>query len=164
MKIMFCKNCGKEIDEQAAFCVNCGVATNMIPQVRKTAFCRNCGKEIDEQATVCNHCGAATNVFQKQTVFCKNCGNEIDGEATFCNRCGLATDMFQKVQFPQEKEDAITGGLIALCILVAFAGLTYGLLVKKDKPNTGRACITISIITMCITFIVEIIITIAVNG
>lgn len=67
--------------------------------------------------------------------------------------------MFQKVQFPQktETEDAITGGLIALCILVAAAGLAYGLYVKKDKPNTGRSCITISIITMCVTLIFEII-------
>ncbi|MGL5382935.1 MAG: hypothetical protein ACRC17_10575 [Culicoidibacterales bacterium] len=24
---MFCKNCGKEIDDQAAVCVHCGVAT-----------------------------------------------------------------------------------------------------------------------------------------
>ena len=25
---MFCKNCGKEIDDQAVICVHCGVATN----------------------------------------------------------------------------------------------------------------------------------------
>ena len=25
---MFCKNCGKEIDEKAVICVHCGVATN----------------------------------------------------------------------------------------------------------------------------------------
>jgi hypothetical protein len=25
---MFCKNCGKEIDDKAAFCVHCGVAVN----------------------------------------------------------------------------------------------------------------------------------------
>lgn len=129
---MFCKNCGKEIDEQAAFCVYCGGATNMVPQVKKTAFCRNCG-------------------------------NEIDGGATFCNRCGLATDKFQEVQFPQKEEDAITGGLIALCILVAYAGLVYGIQVKKDKPNTGRSCITISIISICVTSILSIIFTIIAN-
>ncbi len=25
---MFCKNCGKEIDDKAAICIHCGVATN----------------------------------------------------------------------------------------------------------------------------------------
>ena len=28
--IMFCKNCGKEIDDKAAVCVHCGVATNSV--------------------------------------------------------------------------------------------------------------------------------------
>ncbi len=28
---MFCKNCGKEIDDKAAVCVHCGVATNNSP-------------------------------------------------------------------------------------------------------------------------------------
>lgn len=26
--VMFCKNCGKEIDDKAAICVHCGVSTN----------------------------------------------------------------------------------------------------------------------------------------
>ncbi|MCR1950033.1 zinc ribbon domain-containing protein [Clostridium sp. DSM 100503] len=30
---MFCKNCGKEIDDNAAVCIHCGVATNPTPTV-----------------------------------------------------------------------------------------------------------------------------------
>ncbi|GAA0824414.1 zinc ribbon domain-containing protein [Clostridium tertium] len=30
---MFCKNCGKEIDDNAAVCIHCGVATNSAPAV-----------------------------------------------------------------------------------------------------------------------------------
>ena len=30
---MFCKNCGKEIDDKAAVCIHCGVATNSTPEV-----------------------------------------------------------------------------------------------------------------------------------
>ena len=30
---MFCKNCGKEIDDNAAVCIHCGVATNSTPAV-----------------------------------------------------------------------------------------------------------------------------------
>lgn len=27
---MFCKNCGKEIEDKAAICIHCGVATNSV--------------------------------------------------------------------------------------------------------------------------------------
>ncbi|MDZ4907450.1 zinc-ribbon domain-containing protein, partial [Clostridium perfringens] len=30
---MFCKNCGKEIDDKASICVHCGVPTNSNPGV-----------------------------------------------------------------------------------------------------------------------------------
>lgn len=30
---MFCKNCGKEIDDKASICVHCGVPTNSNPAV-----------------------------------------------------------------------------------------------------------------------------------
>lgn len=30
---MFCKNCGKEIDDKASICVHCGVSTNSNPAV-----------------------------------------------------------------------------------------------------------------------------------
>lgn len=30
---MFCKNCGKEIDDNASVCIHCGVSTNLSPKV-----------------------------------------------------------------------------------------------------------------------------------
>lgn len=33
---MFCKNCGKEIDDKAVICVHCGVATKDSPSDEKT--------------------------------------------------------------------------------------------------------------------------------
>lgn len=30
---MFCKNCGKEIDDKAAVCIHCGVATHTKPSI-----------------------------------------------------------------------------------------------------------------------------------
>jgi len=30
---MFCKNCGKEIDDKASICIHCGVATHTKPQI-----------------------------------------------------------------------------------------------------------------------------------
>jgi len=51
---MFCRNCGKEVPEQAVMCVACGVPPN-----RGNSFCRNCGAQTDSQAAVCLKCGAA---------------------------------------------------------------------------------------------------------
>ena len=61
---MFCKNCGKEINDNAAICIHCGVQLQETPvavEEKKnpfaTQYCRNCGKEIDINAAVCIHCG-----------------------------------------------------------------------------------------------------------
>ncbi len=51
---MYCKNCGKEIDNNAAICVNCGYATNA-----GNKFCRNCGSSVLPEAAACTHCGVA---------------------------------------------------------------------------------------------------------
>ena len=51
---MFCKNCGNEIDANAAICVKCGFAKNT-----GNNFCANCGNAVDPAATVCTNCGYA---------------------------------------------------------------------------------------------------------
>lgn len=51
---MFCRNCGKEIDERAAICVGCGFANGTGDK-----FCGNCGKEVAPGAAVCMNCGFA---------------------------------------------------------------------------------------------------------
>ena len=51
---MFCKNCGKEMNDNQAICLECGVKTG-----DGNAFCANCGKEVSAQAEVCLNCGVA---------------------------------------------------------------------------------------------------------
>lgn len=51
---MFCRNCGNEIDNLAAVCVKCGVATGQGAQ-----FCPNCGATTVPGAAVCTQCGVA---------------------------------------------------------------------------------------------------------
>lgn len=51
---MFCKNCGKEIDNNAAVCVHCGVAVG-----NGVNFCPNCGAQTAPGAAVCTQCGVA---------------------------------------------------------------------------------------------------------
>ena len=51
---MYCRNCGKEINENQAICLECGVKKG-----DGKNFCQNCGKPVEENATVCMNCGVA---------------------------------------------------------------------------------------------------------
>ena len=53
---MYCKNCGQEIDNNAAVCIHCGVAAGA-----GKGYCHNCGSPITEGSAFCVNCGAATN-------------------------------------------------------------------------------------------------------
>jgi len=49
---MYCRNCGKEVSEQAVMCVACGV-----PPKSGKKFCQNCGAETNPIAQICTKCG-----------------------------------------------------------------------------------------------------------
>jgi ribosomal protein L40E len=49
---MYCRNCGKEIAEEAVMCVSCGV-----PPTSGKNYCQNCGAETNPQAVYCVKCG-----------------------------------------------------------------------------------------------------------
>lgn len=51
---MFCRNCGAQLNDQAAVCVTCGAATGS-----GNKFCNNCGSGVDPAAAVCLKCGVA---------------------------------------------------------------------------------------------------------
>ena len=51
---MFCRNCGNEMDPQAAICVKCGV-----PAGQGQNFCPHCGAASAPGAAVCTQCGVA---------------------------------------------------------------------------------------------------------
>ncbi|MCH5320681.1 MAG: TM2 domain-containing protein [Eubacterium sp.] len=53
---MFCKNCGKEIDPNAAVCLNCGCAKGT-----GNSYCQNCGAQTMPGAAICTQCGYALN-------------------------------------------------------------------------------------------------------
>ncbi len=50
--IMYCKNCGAEVNGGAAVCLKCGVRVG-----DGNKFCPNCGAQPDPLATVCVNCG-----------------------------------------------------------------------------------------------------------
>ena len=49
---MYCRNCGKEVADQAVVCVSCGV-----PPKNGKKFCQNCGSATDVAAEICPKCG-----------------------------------------------------------------------------------------------------------
>lgn len=51
---MFCRNCGKEMSEKAAVCVQCGMKKGI-----GNAYCPNCGSETASGAAICLKCGMA---------------------------------------------------------------------------------------------------------
>ena len=51
---MYCRNCGKEISNEAVLCVHCGV-----PAGKGDSFCSNCGGEVHPEAVICVNCGVS---------------------------------------------------------------------------------------------------------
>lgn len=53
---MYCKNCGAQMNDNAAVCVNCGAAKGA-----GTSYCPNCGSQTQPNAAICLNCGVALN-------------------------------------------------------------------------------------------------------
>lgn len=61
---MFCKHCGKELQDGQAICLNCGFE---VKSVAKAHYCSNCGGELQEGQVYCLNCG-----FSVETTSTKN--------------------------------------------------------------------------------------------
>ncbi len=56
-----CNTCGKQIDNDSAFCPGCGCSTVGTSATSQTKFCGTCGMEIQSSAVVCTGCGCPTS-------------------------------------------------------------------------------------------------------
>lgn len=56
-----CPNCGKKLDPNAKFCVNCGTAINREPSPAAPnpsgKVCASCGTPLEDDAAFCTNCG-----------------------------------------------------------------------------------------------------------
>ena len=56
-----CPNCGKKLDPNAKFCVNCGTAINREPAPvapnPSGKVCASCGTPLEDDAAFCTNCG-----------------------------------------------------------------------------------------------------------
>jgi len=60
--IMFCTNCGNEVQESAVACPKCGFS----PRLEKK-FCYNCGTELNEKQVMCIKCGVSLSDGKNNT-------------------------------------------------------------------------------------------------
>lgn len=58
---MYCRNCGKEVAEEAVMCIACGV-----PPKSGKRFCQNCGAETTLSAEICTKCGVRLAIGAKE--------------------------------------------------------------------------------------------------
>lgn len=49
---MYCRNCSKEVAENAVICIHCGAKP-----LAGTKYCQNCATEVDPKAEICVKCG-----------------------------------------------------------------------------------------------------------
>ncbi len=64
---MYCRSCGKEMNDAAVVCVSCGV-----PAGKGNKFCPVCGGETNPEAIMCVKCGASLEVKPEQKVGAKS--------------------------------------------------------------------------------------------
>lgn len=93
----FCKHCGTQLAEGAAFCPSCG-AKQEAPAPK--TFCVSCGAELAEGAKFCKKCGTpvAPAPSRPQKAYCAVCGAELTEGARFCKACGASADSAAPVQ------------------------------------------------------------------
>ena len=115
---MYCRNCGNEMDNQAAICVKCGVARN-----NGNNFCHNCGQSTNAGAQVCVNCGvnlAAAGGEQKSKIVAGLLGIFLGGLGI--HRFYLGYTMMGIIQI------AVTFGVsIITCGVGSFVGPLWGL-------------------------------------
>lgn len=51
---MYCRNCGKQMQDNQAICLDCGVKKGV-----GETFCDNCGQPVVQGSEVCLNCGVA---------------------------------------------------------------------------------------------------------
>lgn len=93
-----CTKCGKEMQDEAIFCPNCGSRTSAPATDKKESDC-----------------------FAPQTKYCSTCGAELRAEAVVCTACGCAQNNSQpSANVKREKSGLRTAAKIFMIISCVF--------------------------------------------
>ena len=118
---MFCKNCGKEINDTARFCRGCGAKVEQKPD---SLVCPACGAHVKIGVKFCEDCGTALDggrpgvlspapapqsgpepapapvsssapaqgTAAAASSYCRACGASLKADIKFCTACGAAVN------------------------------------------------------------------------
>ena len=73
---MYCRNCGKEVNEKAVACTACGV-----PPLIERHFCNNCGTATQVNQAMCVKCGVSLTGGNIQSVLASISGPPVRCDA-----------------------------------------------------------------------------------
>ncbi len=86
--IMYCSNCGKQIDDKAVICPECGVSTANSKK-EETKLCKLCKTEMPKGAHICPNCGVKQSfIVTAKLKKCKYCGGDMASNQKSCPHCG----------------------------------------------------------------------------
>ena len=73
---MYCRNCGKEVNDKAVACPACGV-----PPLCERKFCQSCGTTTQTNQAICVKCGVSLAGGNIQSVLARISGPPVRGDA-----------------------------------------------------------------------------------
>ncbi|WP_143305547.1 YqaE/Pmp3 family membrane protein [Marispirochaeta aestuarii] len=115
---MYCRNCGKEVDEKAEYCLNCGVRP-----LKSRNYCQNCGAGTTEVQDICLRCG----VKLSSTVITL----DTDNDTLLLVLCILLPPVAVWLKTGNSGKVLLN---IILCFLLAwFGGVLHAFLVRKVR-------------------------------
>ncbi len=118
---MYCKNCGNQMDPNAAICVKCGCAKGT-----GASYCQNCGQPTIPGAAVCTSCGsslATVNANSKSKLAAGLLGIFLGGLGIHNFYLGYTGKAIAQI-------------LLSFCGIGGIWGLIEGILILCGKINT----------------------------
>ena len=122
----YCRQCGKELLDEAVVCPKCGCSTGY-----KVAV----SDDIDTTPRFCE--GEVTMVH------CVHCGAEVKDTANVCPECGCLAQV-ATVQGVSDK--GVSAWAVILSLLVPIAGLIYAVMDWSDNPRSAKSCLVAALI------------------
>ena len=94
--LVFCANCGKELPDEAYFCLKCGYRTGKGEEAG-VPYALNWGKEVERALSTASRelekafetvRSNVQKTVKKDEVVCQQCGERNPAGSKFCYRCG----------------------------------------------------------------------------
>lgn len=124
----YCKNCGKQLPDDAKFCVDCGTPvkenrqTKRVEQAGTVYKCPNCGEVLDSMTAVCPTCG-----YEIRNAKASNASKDFSEKLSALTSNNQKISLIQSFPIPNTKED-----IYDFLILTAgnLNGLTQGVSIR----------------------------------